>query len=55
MRKFVAWQNLERYRRLLAEATDDHQRAVLQKLLAEEEEVWAGLVDDDPETRPPLN
>lgn len=55
MRKFVAWQNLERYRRLLAETSDEHQRAVLQKLLVEEEEIWAGLVDDAPDAPPPLN
>jgi hypothetical protein len=56
MRKFVAWQNLERYRRLLAEATSEQQRAVLEKLLAEEEEIWAGLTDDGPDhQKPPLN
>jgi hypothetical protein len=56
MRRFVAWQNLERYRRLLADATDEHQRAVLEKLLAEEQKIWAGLVDDDAaDPRPPFN
>ncbi|MDQ2079926.1 hypothetical protein RA307_07025 [Xanthobacteraceae bacterium Astr-EGSB] len=56
MRRFVAWQNLERYRRLLADATDEHQRAVLEKLLAEEQKIWSGLVDDDAvDAGPPIN
>jgi hypothetical protein len=33
---FVVWQNIERYSRLLAEATSTDQRLTLEKLLAEE-------------------
>ena len=43
MRTFVAWQNIERYRELLAKETDEHRRRTLEKLLAEEERIWAGL------------
>jgi hypothetical protein len=48
MRKFIAWQNVERYRRLLAYESTESRRAILEKLLAEEEEIWAGLTEDDP-------
>jgi hypothetical protein len=33
---FVVWQNIERYSRLIAEATSTDQRLTLEKLLAEE-------------------
>jgi hypothetical protein len=46
MRRFLAWRNLERYRKLLAAETDPARRAVLERLLAEEQEIWAGLNDD---------
>lgn len=36
MREFVHQQNLEHYRKLLAEATDETQRRILLKLLADE-------------------
>jgi hypothetical protein len=48
MRRFIAWQNLERYRRLLAAEPDARRREVLEKLLAEEEKVWDGLVEKKP-------
>lgn len=47
MRKFIAWQNLERYRRLLANEATPERRVILERLLAEEEEIWAGLADED--------
>ena len=47
MRRFIAWQNVKRYRRLLVCEPTESRRAVLEKLLAEEEEIWAGLMDDD--------
>jgi hypothetical protein len=47
MQRFIAWQNLERYRKLLAAETDPARRAVLERLLAEEQEIWAGLSDDN--------
>ena len=34
---FIHQQNLERFRRLLAQSTDESQRAQIRKLLAEEE------------------
>jgi hypothetical protein len=34
---FIHQQNLERFRRLLAQSTDDKQRQQIRKLLAEEE------------------
>lgn len=37
MREFVHQQNLKHYRKLLAETTDEMQRRVLLKLLADEE------------------
>ncbi|MDQ2084306.1 hypothetical protein RA307_29315 [Xanthobacteraceae bacterium Astr-EGSB] len=43
MRRFISWQNIERYRRMLATETDDARRQVIRKLLAEEEEIWIGL------------
>jgi hypothetical protein len=36
LERFVVWQNIERYSRLLAEATSTVQRLTLEKLLAEE-------------------
>ena len=53
MRKSIAWQNLERYRGLLASETDERKRAVLLKILSEEEEIWAGLTDQPPGAPPP--
>jgi hypothetical protein len=38
MERFVHRQNLEHYRKLLAETTDEAQRPVLLKLIAEEED-----------------
>jgi hypothetical protein len=43
MRSFVAGQNIERYRALLAKETDQQRRGTLEKLLAEEEAIRAGL------------
>jgi len=43
MRSFVAWQNIERYRELLAKETDETRRRTLENLLAEEERIWADL------------
>ncbi|MGP0094994.1 MAG: hypothetical protein ACLPKB_34330 [Xanthobacteraceae bacterium] len=37
MEEFIHRQNLEHYRKLLAETTDDARRRLLEKLLAEEE------------------
>jgi len=37
MDRFVCRENIERYRRLLTQTTDDEQRRQLMKLLAEEE------------------
>lgn len=37
MDRFVCRENIERYRRLLTQATDEEQRRQLMKLLAEEE------------------
>jgi hypothetical protein len=37
MEKFIHRQNLEHYRKLLAETTDEVKRQTLRKLLAEEE------------------
>jgi len=45
MRRFVAWQNIERYRRMLTTETDDARRQAIIKLLTEEEEIWTGLMD----------
>lgn len=38
MGRFLAQQNLERYRKLLETATDDAQRCLILRLLAEEEQ-----------------
>ena len=46
MRKFIVNQNIERYRRLLQRETDKQLRAVLERLLAEEKEVWESLPDE---------
>jgi hypothetical protein len=43
MRSFVTWKNIERYRELLTKECDAARRQTLEKLLAEEEQVWAGL------------
>ena len=48
MRRFVAWQNITRYRQLLDTETDERRRNVIRKLLGEEETVWAGLLDVEP-------
>ena len=40
MRKFVIWQNIDRYRRLLGHETNEARRRMLERLLAEEEEIW---------------
>lgn len=45
MRRFVAWQNIARYRQLLETETDETRRRTILKLLAEEEAIWAGLLD----------
>jgi len=37
LQRFLCEQNIERFRRQLSVATDDRQREVLEKLLAEEE------------------
>ncbi|WP_168192787.1 hypothetical protein [Undibacter mobilis] len=37
MERFIRRQNLERFRRMLARATDEAQRRQLEKLIAEEE------------------
>ncbi|MCK9908597.1 hypothetical protein MXD81_05625 [Microbacteriaceae bacterium K1510] len=37
MDRFICRENIERYRRLLAQTTDEEQRRQLMKLLAEEE------------------
>ena len=37
MEKFIHNQNLERYRKLLSETTDEEKRRQIEKLLAEEE------------------
>jgi hypothetical protein len=44
MDRYVAQQNVERYRRLLAQCEDDGERRTLQALLAEEEEKLATLI-----------
>jgi hypothetical protein len=46
LRKFVALRNLDRYRTLLANETDPARRAVLERLLSEEQEIWDGLSRD---------
>ena len=46
MRRFIAWRNIERYKRLLACEPTQEKRAVLERLLAEEQVVWAGMLDD---------
>ncbi len=43
MRSFVTLKNIERYRELLAKESDETRRKTLEKLLAEEEQAWAGL------------
>lgn len=47
MRRFVACQNLERYRRLLANETNAERRATLESLLANEERRLADLTDEE--------
>jgi len=46
MRKFVVSKNIHRYRTLLASEANPARRAVIERLLAEEQEIWAGLSDD---------
>ncbi len=52
MRSFVTWKNIERYRELLAKETDSSRRRTLEKLLAEEEQIWAGLSGQGDATEP---
>lgn len=37
MEKFIHRENIERYRKLLAQTTDETERRMIEKLLAEEE------------------
>ena len=46
MRKFVICQNIDRYRRLLANETNEARRRMLERLLAEEEEIWELMKPD---------
>ena len=46
MRKLGARQNFKRYRRLLAHETDVRRWEILQGLLVDEENFWAGLAGD---------
>ncbi len=47
MRRFVSWQNIERFRRLLDNKPDEARRKTLEKLLAEERAIWAELLDQE--------
>ena len=47
MRRLVAWENIERYRRLIARERDECRRETLQKLLAMEAVRWGRLVDEE--------
>ena len=53
MRKLINWPNLDRYRGLLASETDERRRALLERLIAEEQQIWAGLTDEPPGAPPP--
>jgi rubrerythrin len=44
MERFVSQQNIERYRKLLDRTTDEAQRRVIFKLLAEEQEKSSKLL-----------
>jgi hypothetical protein len=52
LRRFVTRQNIERYRRILSTETDDARRRAIMKLLAEEEEIWTGLVEAEEPDKP---
>ena len=52
MRSFVTSKNIERYRELLAKETDPARHRTLEKLLAEEEEVRAGLNEHEETSGP---
>jgi len=52
MDRSVAHLNIQRYRRLLAEEADDAKRALLQRLLAEEEAKLANLPPPPAVSRP---
>lgn len=55
--RFVISQNIERFRRLLANGSDDLARTILTELLAAEEHKLARLnapPDDDAPTTPPV-
>jgi hypothetical protein len=45
MKKFIVTQNIDRYRRLLANEANAAKRAVLERLLAEDLEIWNGIDD----------
>ena len=47
LRRFISWQSMQRYRTMLETETDGRRRQVIENLLAEEEEIWAGLGEDD--------
>ena len=58
MDKFVARENIKRYRRLAGESTDPAERSRIMKLLAEEESkvpLDASRQCDAPEGRSPVN
>lgn len=55
MERFIHRQNIEHYRKLLAEATDEAQRRVLLKLLAEEEAKRATASQNGAQKSPPEN
>jgi hypothetical protein len=43
MQRFIIQQNIDHYRRLLTTETNPARRQMVLKLLAEEEQIWAGL------------
>lgn len=45
MQKFVVGENIRRYRQMLESENDDERRSLIERLLAEETEIWAGLLD----------
>jgi hypothetical protein len=47
MRRFVVCENIRRYRQMLANETNAERRRVIEGLLAEETEIWAGLLGPD--------
>jgi hypothetical protein len=55
VQRFIARENIKRYKQMLDVATDERQRSMIRELLAKEEALLASMEPEQPRPAPPAS